>query len=208
MSKGGRSILDFRFWILDFGLNQEIAGDWTDPGNLVLDAETGFFYLNTAFEGLKMVENPVSMVLMGKSRSNSTIERTMNIEIERTAYGQLLAKSQPKPILNEEDYDLALAEVEYLMSQEELTLEEETLLSLWALLIEEYEAKYYPIPEATPQDVLLHLMEVRELKKADLVGVIGSKGVVSEVVNGKRAISKAQAKALGEFFNINPSVFI
>ena len=49
----------------------------------------------------------------------------MNIAIERTAYGQLLAKSQPKPILNEEDYDLALAEVESLISQEELTLEEE-----------------------------------------------------------------------------------
>jgi HTH-type transcriptional regulator/antitoxin HigA len=132
----------------------------------------------------------------------------MNITIKRTAYGQLLAKSQPKPILNEEDYGLALAEVESLMSQEELTLEEETLLSLWALLIEEYEAKYYPIPEATPRDILLHLIEVRKLKQADLVGVIGSKGVVSEVVNGKRAISKAQAKALAEFFNVNPGVFI
>ncbi|MEG4841807.1 hypothetical protein [Microcoleus sp. B9-D4] len=70
MSKGARSILDFRFWILDFGLKKEIAGDWTDPANLVLDAETGFFYLNTVFEALKMVENPVSLVLMGKSRSN------------------------------------------------------------------------------------------------------------------------------------------
>jgi HTH-type transcriptional regulator / antitoxin HigA len=132
----------------------------------------------------------------------------MNITIEKTAYGQLLAKSQPKPILNEEDYAVALAEAEILMSQEELTIEEETLLELWALLIEEYEGKYYPIPQATPRDVLLHLIEVRELKQADLVGVIGSKGVVSEVVNGKRAISKAQAKALGEFFNVNPSLFI
>ncbi|MFM9264621.1 type II toxin-antitoxin system HigA family antitoxin [Tychonema sp. BBK16] len=132
----------------------------------------------------------------------------MNITIEKIAYGQLLAKSQPKPILNEEDYSVALAEVEALMSQEKLSLEAETLLDLWALLIEKYEAKYYPIPEATPQDVLLHLIEVRELKQADLVGVMGSKGVVSEVVNGKRAISKAQAKALGEFFKVNPSVFI
>ncbi|WP_333200126.1 transcriptional regulator [Microcoleus sp. S28C3] len=132
----------------------------------------------------------------------------MNLAIGRTAYGQLLAKSLPKPILNQENYEFALAEVESLMSQEELTLEEETLLSLWALLIEEYEAKYYPFPEANPQDILLDLIEVRELKQADLVGVIGSKGVVSEVVNGKRAISKAQAKALGEFFNVNPGVFI
>ena len=75
-------------------------------------------------------------------------------------------------------------------------------------MIEEYESKYYPDPEVSPREVLLHFMEVRELKQADLVGVIGSKGVVSEVVNGKRAISKTQAKALGEFFNINPSLFI
>ena len=132
----------------------------------------------------------------------------MNITIEKIAYGQLLAKSQPKPILNEEDYDLALAEVDFLMFKEELTVEEETLLSLWGLLIEEYESKYYPDPEVTPRDVLLHLIEVREIKQVELVGIIGSKGVVSEVVNGKRAISKAQAKALGEFFNINSSVFI
>ncbi|MCU0545228.1 MAG: transcriptional regulator [Oscillatoriaceae cyanobacterium Prado104] len=131
----------------------------------------------------------------------------MNI-IDKQTYGQLLAESQPKPILNDEDCDRALAEVASLMSEEALTPEAETLLELWTLLIEEYEAKYYPIPEASPRDVLLHLIEVRKLKQADLVGVIGSKGVVSEVVNGKRAISKAQAKALGEFFHVNPSVFI
>ena len=74
----------------------------------------------------------------------------MTITIEKIAYGQLLAKSQPKPILNEEDYDLALAELGSLMSQEELTLEEETLLSLWGLLIEQYESKYYQIPKRLP----------------------------------------------------------
>jgi HTH-type transcriptional regulator/antitoxin HigA len=133
---------------------------------------------------------------------------TMTFTIEKTVYGQLLAQSQPKPILNEEDYELAIAEVENLMSQDALTLEEETLLEVWALLIEKYEEKYYPIPDASPQDVLLHLMEIRSIKQADLVGSIASKGVISEVVNGKRAISKAQAKALGAFFNVNPSVFI
>ncbi|MFP4411849.1 helix-turn-helix domain-containing protein, partial [Coleofasciculus sp.] len=45
-------------------------------------------------------------------------------------------------------------------------------------------------------------------RQADLVGVIGSSGVVSEVVNGKRFISKAQAKALGDYFQISPALFI
>jgi HTH-type transcriptional regulator / antitoxin HigA len=40
------------------------------------------------------------------------------------------------------------------------------------------------------------------------VGVIGSSGIVSEVVNGKRSISKSQAKKLGEIFQVSPSLFI
>ncbi|MEO6861558.1 MAG: hypothetical protein ABI180_08480 [Microcoleus sp.] len=53
-----------------------------------------------------------------------------------------------------------------------------------------------------------HIMEASGTRQADLVGIIGSSGVVSEVVNGKRAISKAQAKALGDYFKVSPSLFI
>jgi HTH-type transcriptional regulator / antitoxin HigA len=64
--------------------------------------------------------------------------------------------------------------------------------------------------------MLLHLMEARNMKQEELVGVIGSRGVVSEIVNGKRfsegeatpTISKAQAKALGQLFHVSPSLFI
>jgi HTH-type transcriptional regulator / antitoxin HigA len=51
-------------------------------------------------------------------------------------------------------------------------------------------------------------MEARNIKQEELVGVIGSRGVVSEIVNGKRSISKAQAKVLGELFHVSPSLFI
>lgn len=64
------------------------------------------------------------------------------------------------------------------------------------------EAKNYSIEQSSPLEILQHLMEVSGIRQADLVGIIGSSGVVSEVVNGKRAISKAQAKALGNYFNL------
>jgi HTH-type transcriptional regulator/antitoxin HigA len=51
-------------------------------------------------------------------------------------------------------------------------------------------------------------MENRSVKQADLLPIFGSRGIASEVYNGKRAISKAQAKKLGEFFGISPAVFI
>lgn len=132
----------------------------------------------------------------------------MTLTIEKAIYGKLLADSQPKVINNENDYDCALEVVDSLMSKNDLTPEEIELLQVWAILIEDYEEQNYPMPEATPHEVLMHLMEVKEVRQVDLIGTLGSKGVVSEVVHGKRSISKAQAKALGEFFKVNPSLFI
>ncbi|MGB8698673.1 MAG: transcriptional regulator [Thermosynechococcaceae cyanobacterium] len=132
----------------------------------------------------------------------------MTLTIEKAIYGKLLAESQPKKINNEHEYDNALEIVDILMSRDDLTPEEIELLQVWAILIEDYEEQNHPIPEATPHEVLVHLMEVKEVRQVDLIGILGSKGVVSEVVHGKRSISKTQAKALGEFFKVNPSLFI
>jgi HTH-type transcriptional regulator/antitoxin HigA len=46
------------------------------------------------------------------------------------------------------------------------------------------------------------------MKQADLVSKVGSSGVVSEIVHGKRSISKTEAKALAEIFRVSPAVFI
>ncbi len=132
----------------------------------------------------------------------------MTLTIENAIYGKLLSESQPRVIHDEPEYDRALEIVDVLMSKHELTPEELELLQLWAILIEDYEEQNHPIPEATPHEVLLHLMEVKEIRQVDLTGILGSKGVVSEIVNGKRSISKAQAKALGEFFKVSSSLFI
>ena len=89
-----------------------------------------------------------------------------------------------------------------------MTPEKDSFLDLLTLLISNYEDKHFPIPEGDPVEVLRHLMESQDLKQEDLVGVIGSRGVVSEVVNGKRSISKAQAKALAEYFGVDVGCFI
>ncbi len=88
------------------------------------------------------------------------------------------------------------------------TPEEKALHKLIVTLIEAYETENYPMDESAPYEILQHLMQASGTRQADLVGVIGSSGVVSEVVNGKRSISKAQAKALGEYFKVSSSLFI
>ncbi|MDK2409486.1 transcriptional regulator [Aphanizomenon sp. PH219] len=132
----------------------------------------------------------------------------MTISLDKTTYSQLLVEYQPKVITIEAEYDQALETVEKLMAEQQRTPEQTAILQLLVTLIEEFETKHYPIEPSSPHAILEHLMDARGIKQSDLVGIIGSKGVVFEVVNRKRAISKAQAKALGEFFNVSPALFI
>jgi len=51
-------------------------------------------------------------------------------------------------------------------------------------------------------------MEERGLRQRDLLPALGSSGVMSEVVTGRRRPSKMQARALAEFFHVSPELFI
>jgi HTH-type transcriptional regulator/antitoxin HigA len=132
----------------------------------------------------------------------------MTITLDRNNYSQLLAEFVPQAIDSETEYDRALAIAERLTFKKDRTEAEIKFLKLLVVLIEDYEAEHYPMDDVAPHELLQHLMESNHTRQADLVGLIGSRGVVSEVVNGKRAISKAQAKALGEFFSVSPGLFI
>jgi Helix-turn-helix len=59
-----------------------------------------------------------------------------------------------------------------------------------------------------PCAILNELMAANRLKQSDLVPVFGTKSRVSEVVNGKRDISKEQAKKLASFFHVSADLFI
>ena len=132
----------------------------------------------------------------------------MILTFDGATYSKLLAEIAPRAIETEEEYDRLLAVAERLTFAKNLTPEERALYKLLVTLIEVYETENYPLDKSEPHEILQHIMESSGTRQADLVGIIGSSGVVSEVVNGKRAISKAQAKALGDYFKISPSLFI
>jgi HTH-type transcriptional regulator/antitoxin HigA len=132
----------------------------------------------------------------------------MTLTTNDDSYTQLLAKYQPKVIETEAENERAIAFAIELEHKASRSLEEDAILELLVTLIEKFEQEKYPIPSGTPLSMLLHLMEASDLKQENLVGVIGSRGVVSEIVNGKRSISKAQAKALADFFSVDVGLFI
>ena len=82
-----------------------------------------------------------------------------------------------------------------------------SLMETIGSLIEAYESQNYPNMEGDPINALKTLMEEHGLKQSDLPE-IGSQGVVSEIISGKRQLNVRQLKLLSERFKVSPVVFV
>ena len=136
---------------------------------------------------------------------------SLNATIDLKRYGRLLAKTAPCVITTEKEHGRAIASVESLLERGErnMTPEEDALLDLLTNLIRDYEATAYPArTKSKPREMVAFFMEQRNLKPSDLWPVIGSKSRVSEILAGKRSISKDQARRLAEYFQVRVDLFI
>jgi HTH-type transcriptional regulator / antitoxin HigA len=132
----------------------------------------------------------------------------MTLTFNQASYSSLLLEISPKVIETEAEYDRALAIAERLTFDRHKTPEERAIYQLLVMLIEAYETKHYPMPTSTPQEVLLHILEASGIDRSDLVGKLGSSDEVSEIIKGKRAITQAQARVLGDMFKVSPNLFL
>ena len=112
-------------------------------------------------------------------------------------------------IRNEREYDLAAQRLNNLL--DEIGTNEQHplygLLDTLGTLVHAYEEEHHPIPECSGADMLRFLMEEHGLTQSDLPEV-GSQGVVSEILNGKRELNMRQMRALAKRFHVSPAVFI
>ena len=132
----------------------------------------------------------------------------MTLTFDSDRYSSLLSQYQPRIIKNEDENEIFLEIVESLLSRNNLTPEEDTLLELLVKLIEDFEENHYQLNASTPHSRLIHLMNARSLEAADLVDIMGSIEMVTEIVNGQQEITKKQAEDLGNFFHVNPGLFL
>ena len=124
-----------------------------------------------------------------------------------TEYGALLSETKPEVVHDEQHNQIYIQQLEELTSKAMVSPAEEKLIQLLTVLVEEYENKYHPVPNAGPLDILRHLMEVHELRQKDLVDIFGVESTVSDVLNGKREITKEQVRRLSSRFHVSPAVF-
>ena len=129
--------------------------------------------------------------------------------VDRKIYGELVRQAMPHRIRTEEEHQAAIETISNLMNKgNSLSPEESELLDLMVVLVERFEAESHPIGDVAPLDILRELLESNGLRQKDLVPDVGSRGAVSEILAGKRAISKHQAKVLGDRFNVSPALFL
>lgn len=83
----------------------------------------------------------------------------------------------------------------------------ESLIDLLGTLIKDYEDRTLTEPTGEPIGCLAYLMNEHHLTQDDLKE-IGSRGVVADILSGKRQLNIRQIRALSKRFNVSPAVFI
>ena len=129
--------------------------------------------------------------------------------INEAVYGKLLARTLPRVIETKREHERMIAELEKFDTRgRPLTAEEEKLTQLMTVLIQQFEETHYPLSHAGPVEALGVLMQDRNLRQRDLIPVFGASSVISDILKGKRSISKTHARKLAEFFHVPVSLFI
>jgi len=75
------------------------------------------------------------------------------------------------------------------------------------VFVERYEAEHLPIPAGKPAEVLRFLIAEHGLRQSDFP-YIGSQGVISELLAGKRELNTRQIRKLAKRFGVSPAVFV
>lgn len=120
----------------------------------------------------------------------------------------------PRPILNKKMYDHYYKAVNILMRELEMdnltktiqTTIQEYIKSITPFL-ENYEKKAFPLKSANPEEVLRFLMEENDLSQYDLAADFGGQSVVSDILRGKRKLTREHIERLSKRFSVSPATF-
>lgn len=133
----------------------------------------------------------------------------MQDTISLQKYANLLVETLPVAIENQAEHKKSLAVIDRLMKKGEANLspEEKKILGLLTVLTADYEKRTFPTRPLAPHLVLQSLLEDNGLRQKDLLPIFKTEAAISEILSGKRPISKNKAEGLGEFFHVSDKLF-
>ncbi len=111
------------------------------------------------------------------------------------------------PILNEADYENALDEIQSLMQAKPGT-KDGAKLDVLVTLLEAYEERHWPIDPPDPLEAIRARMEGAGLRQKDLEPMIGSRGRVSEILSGRRALTLPMIRRLATGLGLSADILV
>jgi len=112
-----------------------------------------------------------------------------------------------KPIKSEQDYRNALVRLDVIFDAP-IDSKEGDEAEILSLLIENYENEHYPIEAPDPIEAIKIRMEELNMRQKDLVGIIGGKSRVSEILNRKKKLTVDMIRELERILQISASVLV
>jgi HTH-type transcriptional regulator/antitoxin HigA len=142
--------------------------------------------------------------------ATKTMNRTASARkpLNSELYAGLFRNALPLPPRSETDNHRLIGLLAALDEREDLNAEEEAFAELLAIVIEDFEDRHYSLPAVPPEEALRALMEDRGLKHKDIAAIVGNKGLTTEILAGRRKISKDVAKRLAESLRVPVEILL
>jgi HTH-type transcriptional regulator/antitoxin HigA len=112
-----------------------------------------------------------------------------------------------KPIKTDKDYQNALERLDVIFDAP-IDTKEGDEAEILSLLLENYENEHYPIQAPDPIEAIKIRMEELNMRQKDLVGIIGGKSRVSEILNRKKRLTVDMIRDLERILQISASVLV
>jgi HTH-type transcriptional regulator / antitoxin HigA len=127
---------------------------------------------------------------------------------DRDHYLELIQKFPLRPIRSDKELAQAIKVVDSLIIRGDLDCGERDYLVVLTDLVEKYEADEHPMPPVSDAAMLRHLIEARGITQSRLAADVDIPGsTISEILAGKRKLSRRHIGALAKYFGINPGAF-
>ena len=123
---------------------------------------------------------------------------------------ELVRAFPPRTVRTEDELDAAIAVIDGLIARvESLEGDERDDLEALSTFVERYEAANHPIAAPSEADLIVHLMESRDLTVELLAGSTGMDATaLGELVEGRARLNRDQIERLAAFFRVDPGIFL
>jgi HTH-type transcriptional regulator/antitoxin HigA len=120
---------------------------------------------------------------------------------------EMIRNGAPRLLRSDEELAEYTRTLFSLTSKPKPTAAEQEAIDLLSLLIEQYEASRYPLPEARANEVLRLLMERNSVSEGKITPELGFQASASLILLGKRQLNRGHIARLSKRFKVSPAVF-